>query len=169
MPTHVRFLPQTTQAKCPTAGSPANENPTNSSSAILAARASISRTRRRSVGGRLMGWFTTLLPEGRRAGERRCGSGAPAPFDWLVCGSCRARAKLARRPRGDLWRLAEDLMSKVRASCRRQSLERRLAGAKARRLPSIRGPGFHAEDTRAPAGRERFPRRDGRVLASRLA
>src|SRR3954468_12656421 len=27
------------------------------------------------------GWFTTLLPEGRRAGERRCGSGAPALFD----------------------------------------------------------------------------------------
>src|SRR4051794_37488501 len=77
---------------------------------------------------------------GEEMRERRAG-----PFDWLVCGSCRARAKLARRPRADLWRLAEDLMSKVRASCRRQSLERRLAGAKARRLPSMRGPGFHAE------------------------
>jgi hypothetical protein len=112
-------------------------------------------------------------PSGRAGapGRGRCGGGAPALLDWLASGSCRDRANLAQRQRPDLWRLAQDLISKAQASCSRESLERRLADGQPRRLPSIRGPAFPArdEETRVQAGRERFPRGDGRVLAPRLA
>src|SRR4029079_14852474 len=59
------------------------------------------------------------------------------PLRLLASVSRRCRSKLARQPGADLWRLAQDLISKALATCPRQSLELRLAGAKAHGLPSI--------------------------------